>query len=143
MHAAIRVERRAVYKESHMFFAATTPVILGRQAYRTSGRSFERLLDDAVQANRHLASGVEQDDKSYTLSFDVPGVTREQLTIGIEGSVVRIQSRDDAPRKYTATYELPTDLDVGSSQAKLENGVLTLKLAKLAPVSRVTELAIN
>lgn len=126
-----------------MFFAATTPSLLGRQSFRPAGRSLERFLDDAMQAKRQQAHGVVQDDKSYTLSFDVPGITREQITIGIEGNIVRIQTREDAPRQYKAAYELPTDLDVGSSQAKLENGVLTLKLAKLAAVSKVTELAIN
>jgi len=126
-----------------MFFATTAPSLVGRQPFRPAGRSFDRFLDDTLQASRYQARSVEQDDKAYTLSFDVPGITREQLTIGIEGNVVRIQTRDDAPRKYKAAYELPTDLDVGSSQAKLENGVLTLTLAKLAPVSKVTELAIN
>ncbi|MBP6852664.1 MAG: Hsp20/alpha crystallin family protein [Rhodoferax sp.] len=126
-----------------MFFATTTPAFAGRHAFRPTGRSLERFLDEARQVNRQQACGVEQDEKSYTLTFDVPGITREQLTIGIEGSVVRIQSKDDAPRKYRAAYELPIDLDVANSQAKLENGVLTLKLAKRAPVNTVTELAIS
>ena len=34
------------------------------------------------------------------------------------------------------------DVDLGRSEAKLENGVLTLKLGKLVPQSRVTELTI-
>ena len=37
----------------------------------------------------------------------------------------------------------PQDIDVAASQAKLENGVLTLKLAKLVPVNNVSQLAIN
>ncbi len=126
-----------------MFFATTAPSLAGRQAFRPAARSFDRFLDDTVQASRYQARSVEQDATSYALTFDVPGITREQLTIGIEGSVVRIHTRDDAPRKYKAAYELPTDLDVAGSQAKLEHGVLTLKLAKLVPVSKVTELAIN
>lgn len=126
-----------------MFFTTTAPSIAGRPAFRPASRSLERFLDDTLQSNRYQARSVEQDDKSYTLSFDVPGITRDQLTIGIEGNIVRIQTRDDAPRKYRAAYELPTDLDVCSSQAKLENGVLVLTLAKLVAASKVTELAIN
>lgn len=126
-----------------MFFATTSPAFMGRQAFRQTSRSVDRFLDEARQVRRQQNCAVEQDEKSFTLSFDVPGISREQLTIGIEGSVVRIQSKDDAPRKYRAAYELPSELDVANSQAKLENGVLTLKLAKLVPVSKAAELVIN
>ena len=39
--------------------------------------------------------------------------------------------------------ELPQDIDVASSEARLENGVLTLKLVKVVPATRVAELTIN
>ena len=65
------------------------------------------------------------------------------MSIGIEGNIVRIQSREGATRRYSFAYELPQDIDVATSQAKLENGVLTLKLAKIVPVNQVTELTIN
>ena len=82
-----------------------------------------------------------QDDKAYTVSFDVPGVSKAQLSIAIEGKVVRIESLADAPRAYKLAYELPQDIDVSSSEARLDNGVLTLKLAKLVPPS--TQLKID
>ena len=126
-----------------MFFATTAPSLMRRHVYSPAGRSLERFLDDAMQVSRRQASIVEQDDKSFTLAFDVPGIAREQLSIGIEGNIVRIQTKDDAPRQYKAAYELPADIDAGTSEAKLENGVLTLKLAKVTPVSKVTELTIN
>jgi len=126
-----------------MFFATATPALSGRSAFRPASRSLERFMTDALQAERAQTCKVVQDDTSYTLSFDVPGISREHLSIGIEGSIVRIDTVADAPRAYRAAYELPTDLDVASSQAKLENGVLTLKLAKQAPVSKVTQLVVN
>ena len=63
--------------------------------------------------------------------------------MAIEGNVVRITSRDDAPRKYRMAYELPEEIDIATSSAKLEHGVLTLSLGRQLPVSRVSELAIN
>jgi HSP20 family protein len=42
-----------------------------------------------------------------------------------------------------ATYKLGSDVDASQSRAKLENGVLTLKFAKIAPESRQTLLAIE
>jgi HSP20 family molecular chaperone IbpA len=107
----------------------------------------ERWLGDALSTPtaNGPASGaaVTQDEKSYTVSFDMPGVAKTQLSIGIEGKVVRIESLPDAPRAYKLAYELPQDIDVASSEAKLENGVLTLKLGKLVPPSKRTQLNID
>lgn len=126
-----------------MFFATTAPASLRRHAYSPAGRSLERFLSEAQLAGRQKSCAVTQDDKSYTLTFDVPGIAKDQLNIGIEGSIVRIETKEGAPRQYKQAYELPQDIDVASSEAKLENGVLTLKLGKRVPVSRVTELTIN
>ncbi len=126
-----------------MFFATTAPANLRRQAFSVADRSLERFLSEAQLAGRQKVSAVTQDEKSYTLTFDVPGIAKDQLNIGIEGSIVRISSKEGAPRQYKQAYELPQDIDLASSEAKLENGVLTLKLGKQVPVSRVTELTIN
>lgn len=126
-----------------MFFTTTAPASLRRHAYSPAGRSLERFLSEAQLAGRQKSSAVTQDDKSYTLTFDVPGIAKDQLNIGIEGSIVRIETREGAPRQYRQAYELPQDIDAATSEAKLENGVLTLKLGKQVPVSRVTELTIN
>ncbi len=102
-------------------------------------QALHRLLDEAPAKNYR----VSQDAQAYSLQFDVPGIAKEQLSIGIEGSVVRIESLPDAPRAYKAAYELPQDIDVSASDARLEHGVLTLKLAKKAPASNIAHLAIN
>jgi HSP20 family protein len=111
-------------------------------AFRSLERSLQQLARDAAPANQQ-ALQITQDDKAWTLRLDVPGVAREQLSIGIEGSVVRIETLADAPRYYKAAYELPQDIDAAASTAKLENGVLTLTLTKPQPVSKVTRVAVN
>lgn len=126
-----------------MFFATPAPASLRRAAYFPANRTLERFLEETQLASRQRSCAIAQDDKSYTLTFDVPGIAREQLSIGIEGSIVRIASKEGAPRQYQSACELPQDIDVASSAAKLENGVLTLKLGKQVPLSRVTELTIN
>jgi HSP20 family molecular chaperone IbpA len=122
-----------------MFFAPT--VRTRSYSPRAFDRSFERFFNDAVVAQRGLQ--FEQDEKTWTLTLDVPGLSREDLSIGIEGAVVRIESKAEAKRQFKAAYELPLEVDAATSEAKLENGVLTLKLAKKLPVSNVAQLAIN
>ncbi|MBB3639198.1 Hsp20/alpha crystallin family protein [Variovorax sp. NFACC27] len=123
-----------------MFFAPTLRT--ARFAPRAYDRSFERFVNEAFAGARRSPL-VEQDDKSWTLSLDVPGFAREDLAISIEGAVLRIESKAEAKRQFKAAYELPQDIDVAASEAKLENGVLTLKLGKLVPVSQATQLQIN
>ncbi|SEJ45928.1 MULTISPECIES: Hsp20/alpha crystallin family protein [unclassified Variovorax] len=123
-----------------MFFAPN--VRTARFAPRAYDRAFERFASEAFAGARRSPL-VEQDDKSWTLSLDVPGFAREDLAIGIEGAVVRIDSKAEAKRQFKAAYELPLDIDVATSEARLENGVLTLKLGKRVPVSQAAQLQIN
>jgi HSP20 family molecular chaperone IbpA len=124
-----------------MFFAPA--VRTARFVPRAFDRSFERFVNDTFPSGPQRSLNVEQDDKTWTLSLDVPGLSRDDLSIGIEGPVVRIETKADAKRPFKAAYELPQAIDVAASDAKLENGVLTLKLGKVVPVSQVQPLAIN
>lgn len=126
-----------------MFFTTTSPANFRRQIYSQTNPSLERFLAQAQLTSRSKPIMVQQDDTSYTLTFDVPGVSKDQLSIGIEGSVVRLETKEGATRQYKQAYELPQDIDVASSEAKLEHGVLTLKLGKQVPVRRSSELTIN
>ncbi len=133
-----------------MFF---TPVsaLRNRVAFvpsaRSLDRSVERFLQHAFSAPAVTASAdaasTGQDDKAYTLSFDLPGVAKDQLTIQIEANQVRIETKPEASRAYRAAYEFATDIDAATSEAKMENGVLTLKLVKQIPQSNAVALAIS
>ena len=125
-----------------MFFA---PVVRTRSAlpFRSFDRNFERFVNDAFFGNAASGFQVEQDDKAWTVTLDVPGVAKEDLAITIEGAIVRIETRKEARRQVKAAYELPQDIDGEASGAKLENGVLTLTLAKKVPVSTARQIEVK
>ena len=108
--------------------------------------ALEKFLDDtmgSMSGTRSKPSAtVEDGDKAYSLQLDVPGLTKDQLDIGIEADVVRVTSKADAARTVKAAWRFPLEIDVTSSTAKLENGVLTLTLGKKVPVSNVATLTI-
>ncbi len=112
-----------------------------------NNRALDHFLNDTfssfADSNVARSASVEDQEKTYSLQFDVPGVSKEQLDIGIEGDVVRVTSKDDAARKVKAAWRFPLEIDVAASSAKLENGVLTLTLGKKVPVSNVSQLAIQ
>src|SRR4051812_12863014 len=136
-----------VYEEpTTMFFAPVVRTRATAPAYRSFDRNFERFVNDAFFGTGTTGTtgfNVEQDDKGWTLSLDMPGTTREELSISIDGPIVRIESKADARRQYKAAYELSQDIDAEASEAKLENGVLTLKLAKKAPVVTARQIEIK
>lgn len=126
-----------------MFFAPVVRTRAMSPSFRSFDRSFERFVNDAFFANAARGFDVQEDDKAWTVTLDLPGVAREDLAVDIEGSVVRIETRAEAKRAFQAAYELPQDIDADASAAKLENGVLTLTLAKKAPVSNARQIEIK
>jgi HSP20 family molecular chaperone IbpA len=119
-----------------MFFAPVLRTRSAHPSYRSFDRSFERFFNT-------LGFDVKEDEKAWTLSFDVPGIAREDLDISIEGAVVRIETKAEAKRQYRAAYELPEEIDAEATSAKLENGVLTLALAKKQPVDKSRKIEVK
>jgi len=125
-----------------MFFAPA----LRTRAYvpaRAFDRSFERFLNESLFNPAASGVKVEQGDEAWTLTLDLPGVSREQLAIDVDGTVVRVQTAKEAARQYQAAYELPAEIDADATSAKLENGVLTLTLAKKKPVVTARTIAVK
>ena len=85
-----------------MFFVPNLTAFTPRQQHpRPVDAQLERFVSSAF-ADARRSVNVEQCDTRWTLSLYVPGLSRDDLSIGIEGAVVRIKSN-----------------------VKLENGVLT------------------
>ena len=132
-----------------MFFA---PVIRNRAFspnLRSFDRNFERFVDEvfyrptAASANPTRRCEVTQGDDAFTLTLDLPGIAKEELSIGVEGQILRIETKPEAARQAKYAWELPQDVDVSASAAKLENGVLTLTLTRVKPVAKVTQIPLN
>jgi len=114
---------------------------------------------------------VSETDSHYTLQLDVPGVTREQLKVTVEGRRVALETvdapvaaapdaapanavpapaapavrelyRERSTARYARTVSLPAEVDQAASQAKFDNGVLTLTLAKRVPTG-ATQISIS
>ena len=126
-------------RPARSFQRSSAPVVSNAALDRFLNDTFSSLNDSGVAR----PASVEDLEKNYSLTLDVPGLAREQLDIGIEGDVVRVSSKEDAARKVKAAWRFPLEIDAATSSAKLENGVLTLTLGKKVPESKVTSLAIN
>ena len=125
-----------------------TPLMTRRatSAPRLSDMALQRFLLGTLAspaAARPADYTVTQDDKATTLQLDVPGLAREQLQITLEGKRVALKSIEGAPRQVHRAWELQDDIDTATSTARLENGVLTLTLAKLAPATKAVQIVVH
>lgn len=125
-----------------------TPLTTRRatRAPRPSDVALQRFLLGTLAgpaAARPADYTVTQDDKATTLQLDVPGLAREQLQITLEGKRVVLKSIEGAPRQVHRAWELQDDIDTATSTARLENGVLTLTLAKQPPAAKAVEIVVH
>ncbi|MDH1901547.1 Hsp20/alpha crystallin family protein [Comamonas aquatica] len=123
-----------------MFLA--TPII--RHVTRPDA-SLQRFMQAATSAAQQLNGDfqVSQSDEATVLSIDVPGLSREQLQLRIEDNMVHLHSVEGAPRQVRRSWELPHEIDVPASSAKLDLGVLTLTLQRRKPVDKTVTLNIQ
>lgn len=140
-------------------------------------RHFDSLLDNAIDQLfaqpaadsapvRRPAIDVSESDSGYVVTLDVPGVTREDVQVSIDGrrvsivaearaaeapaadqtaetpkSADRVILRERALASYARSFTLQSEIDQASSQARLDNGVLTLTLTKRS--ANTTRLTVN
>jgi HSP20 family protein len=121
---------------------------LPRRAFHPAWGRALRVVEASADAPQRPAMDVAETDKGYTLSFDLPGMAKEQVKVTIDGRAVSVEASPadeaatDAARviyrerrapRFARTVTLPAELDHAGSQARFENGVLTLTLVKKLP----------
>lgn len=122
---------------------------LPRRAFHPAWtRTPPRAGDADTPATIRPAMDAAESDGAYTLSFDLPGLAREQVQVTIEGREVAIEAtpaeapvpegarllrRERRQPRFARRVELPVEIDAANAQARYENGVLTLTLPKSVP----------
>ena len=111
-------------------------------------RDFDRMLsryigdDEMPMATASYPMDVWEDDDHLFVSAELPGFTRDQVNVTMENGVLTISAErkpDEyktphlTERRYTRvqrSMNLPISVDENKVDAKLDSGVLTLKLSK-------------
>lgn len=89
------------------------------------------------------AVDIFENDDALTLVADLPGVSKEQLELGIDRQVLTIEGRlgrteegklyrEFGGNGFYRRFHLPENLDLNQTNAELKDGVLTLRLPKAA-----------
>jgi HSP20 family protein len=117
------------------YFIAPHPYHMARRWARMAG----------IQEPDHdftLTVDIREEDDAYVLSALVPGLKAEDLNVQILEDVVTIEGEFKNDEKeylvrelphgsFHRTLRLPAALDAGKSEARINDGVLTLRLPKV------------
>ncbi len=124
------------------------------QASNSMRREIERLLQDVVPVRTStpfvpLANGYEDAD-GFTMEFEVPGFAADQLDVTAQEGMLIVKGTmptaanaegtrtlfaERASKSFERRLRLPKTADISSITANHVNGVLTVKVAKLATVA--------
>ena len=134
------------------------PVIRNNRCNNWLDTAFNDLFD-MDWTPRHVATApavnVKESEKAFTMEVAAPGLKKEfcKVNINNEGNlVVKIESKAEHENKscedgekchyvrrefsytnYEQTYILPDEVDKEHISAKVEDGILSIELPKLAP----------
>lgn len=100
---------------------------------------FEGVLSDRATAAPQFWA--HRDDEGLTVQADLPGVSQEDLEVNIEAGQVKVSGKRTLPvpegyralrqervaGRFTRRFRLPEDVSTDAAEAKLLDGVLTLK----------------
>jgi HSP20 family protein len=100
---------------------------------------------------RSIKVDVRETDAGFVVHAEIPGVTKNDIHVTIEGNQVTIgaETKREVEKKegervlrteryfgsLFRSFTLPAEIDQTTSEARYENGVLELKLAKKAAVA--------
>jgi HSP20 family protein len=89
---------------------------------------------------------VRESGEAYTVQAEMPGVSRDDIQVTVEGNVVTLkaevrqqdsQSADEKTLRgeryfgsVARSFQLPAEIDNSQAKARFDNGVLTLTLPK-------------
>jgi len=111
-------------------------------------RSFRPIRWEGEAAAPEIKIDVEENDRSYVVRAEIPGVKKEDIDVRIDGNVVSIGAESKREKKveekgkvirseryYGAlmrSFSLANDVDQAEASAKYTDGILELTLPKKA-----------
>jgi len=129
---------------------------------RNRGAALDRLVDRTLFGGDHWYSSsavqpqvdAHSDDEGLVVRLEVPGVAPERVHLEVQDRTLRLSldaedgpDADESGEKtsiYSRAFRVPADLDTTKVDAKLEYGVLTVRIPKAeAAKPRSVDIAIQ
>ena len=90
---------------------------------------------------------INEDEKSYFLSLEMPGINKNDINITVNDGVINIKAERKCDKdnlmyseirnsSYSRSFYIPDDAKADKIKAKSLNGMLELEIPKLKPVKK-------
>jgi HSP20 family protein len=115
------------------------------RTFRAFGRDPWRALEDA-EAEAWPPTDVSEDEKSFSVRMDVPGLGPKDVDVEVSGDVLTVKGARNEEREesdggryrherfsgsFARSITLPPSVDPGKVEAKYDKGVLTVTAPKV------------
>ncbi len=117
---------------------------VGKLFRDSTDTSFGRTIDDILSLDffNSFDASIREEHDSYRLEIAVPGMTRKDITIHIDGSVMWVSAQKQEKnnslmamefnsRHFQRSFALPAEADTNNIKAKCRNGLLTIRIGKI------------
>lgn len=106
--------------------------------------NFDNYFNDFIDSdylNNNSNILIDQNDKSYFLSLDMPGIDKSDISITIDEDIININAERKSGAedvyanldgyKYSKSFYVPENSLVNKIKARSKNGVLILEIPKM------------
>lgn len=93
---------------------------------------------------------IKEDEKSYTVTMELPGMTKDDVHFEVSKNRIEIKGehkteteeknekegylrKERSERSFYRSFALPSEIDADHIEAKLENGILNVHMPKIEP----------
>jgi HSP20 family protein len=125
----------------------------------TMFRVFKPVIDELLNeienpkttTSKNVLANIVESETTYEIQLSVSGHTKETVKIKIEDNVLKVEGtaqqadvnfklKEFGVRSFTRSFNLPKNIDKNQIQARFENGILLVTIAKSALVSTKVEI---
>jgi len=119
----------------------------GLSVFDDMDRVFRSLFDEDFYSNgSRLKVDVREEDASYVLEAELPGVSENDIDVKVEDDLLHISTKKEEKKEqksegyllkerksssYHRSFVLPKEVDRGKIDANFANGLLTLSIPKV------------
>ena len=95
--------------------------------------AINNVIDSSLDSYKYRTT-IDQKGDNYIITSQIPGMSKSDISLTVENSILHVTGEKDInPHMNTSidrTFKLGPDVDTSKIEAKVENGILEIKIPK-------------